>query len=161
MAMNSGPVSIRRTRRDDLKACADIVNDYVDDTDWLPRVHSRDAVEIFFQRGFDAGREMWLAERDGRIVGYLSAEPKDPPAYPYVHALYLRPEARRAGIGKALLDKAKALFPGGFELSRFEPNTDARRFYEREGLMEIRELRNDETEEGVSELRMRWQGSGA
>lgn len=154
--MSSAAVIIRAVERGDLQACAGIVNDYVDETTWLPRVYSREAVEGFFQDGFNGGRLMLLAERGGEIVGYLSAELKEAPALSHVHALYLKRDARGTGSGKALLDKAKALSPHGLELTVFEPNRAGQRFYKREGLREIPELRDDNTEEGVATLLFRW-----
>ena len=45
------------------------------------------------------------------------------------------------------------------QLTVFEPNVDAKRFYEREGFREVPEGRRDDTEEGVPILLMRWRGA--
>jgi RimJ/RimL family protein N-acetyltransferase len=45
------------------------------------------------------------------------------------------------------------------ELTVFEPNLAARRFYEREGFAEVPEGRDEGSEEGIPILLMRWRGS--
>ena len=44
-----------------------------------------------------------------------------------------------AGIGGALIDRAKERRPGGFELRVFQQNENARRFYEGRGFVLVRE----------------------
>ena len=151
---------VRPATETDLQACADIVNDHIDALAWLPRTASRRTIEEAFQTAFAEGRLMRVAECEGRVIGYSSAEPReDWPAH--LHALYLRPAFRRQGIGKRLLDATKADFPDGVELTVFEPNGKAKRFYEREGLIEDEARRDDETEEGVATLMMVWTGTSA
>ncbi|GIL01127.1 MAG: GNAT family N-acetyltransferase [Alphaproteobacteria bacterium] len=137
----------------DLPACARIVNDYIDETEWLPRVHSREQVAGFFTPTLLASRALWLAELDGDIVGYMSVAPTG-----MVHALYLAPNARGAGLGAMLIDRAKQDHPERVELTVFEPNLAARRFYAREGFVEVPEGRRVDTEEGIPTLLMRWRG---
>ena len=155
--MPEGPI-LRAATVADLRACADIVNDHIDALAWLPRRASRRTVEEAFHVAFADGRNIMVAEADGRVIGYSSVEPREGrPAH--LHALYLRPAYRRQGIGKRLLDMAKARFAEGFELTVFEPNGKAKRFYEREGLVEDETRRDDETEEGVPTLMMVWRGA--
>jgi len=141
---------IRRAGLADLPACAAIINDYVDATLWLPRTHSRETIEGFFTAELLEKRAVWLAELDGEIVGYMSS------AGGFVYALYLAPQARGLGIGPMLIERARAASPGRIELTVFEPNLDARRFYEREGFVEVPEGRKEDTDEGIPTLLMRW-----
>lgn len=151
-------IRLRPATRDDLDACAGIVNDHIDALNWLPRTATRAQVREAFDAAFAAGRVMQVAEADGTVVGYSSVEPREGgPAH--LHALYLRPAYRRQGIGTRLLDEAKRAFPCGLELTVFEPNGKAQRFYAREGLVEDEERRNDDTEEGVATLMMVWKGT--
>ena len=53
--------------------------------------------------------------------------------------LFLSPKHLGEGIGKVLLDHAKAAMPSGFTLFTTSRNTRARHFYEREGLVVLRE----------------------
>lgn len=138
----------------DLAACATIINDYIDATDWLPRIHSRAQLAAFFTPELLARRTVLVAELDGDVVGYMTMS-----ADGMVPALYLSPPARGQGIGTMLLDRAKAVSPAKVELTVFEPNLAARRFYEREGFVEVPEARKVE-EEGIPILLMRWTPSG-
>ena len=145
---------IRRATTADLPACAAIINDYMDDTPWLPRVIDHQAIVEMYSPALLDKRIIFVAEDNGEIAGYLSMDHKAG----FIHAIYLRSDARGRGLGKALLDAAKEARRGGFELTVFEPNLNALRFYVREGLVEVPEGRNPDTPEGVPTLLMRWQG---
>lgn len=145
---------VRRATIADLPFCAAIINDYLDTTTWLPRVVDRKSIEDMFGADLLDKRTIFVVEDGGEIVGYLSMDHDAG----FIPAVYLRPDARGNGLGKALLDAAKTARPQGFELTVFEPNSDALRFYKREALVEIPEGRNTETPEGVATLLMRWPG---
>ena len=81
----------------------------------------------FFRDVLMQDEQVWVAERDGAVVGLLSL------ADGVVSQLFIDPEAQGAGIGSALLDKAKQLSPGRLELFTFQRNTRGRAFYERHG----------------------------
>ena len=96
--MSTGEPLIRPAEPADLQACADIVNDHIDALDWLPRTADRATIEDAFRSGLANGRVMRVADLDGTIVGYTSAEPRrGRPAH--LHALYLRPHMRGLGLG--------------------------------------------------------------
>jgi len=73
------------------------------------------------------GWTVYVATLRGRIVGFL-ARRED-----ILEQLFIAPDSQRQGIGKQLLDFAKAQMPGGFSL-RTAVQGQAGRFYEREGL---------------------------
>jgi ribosomal protein S18 acetylase RimI-like enzyme len=54
-----------------------------------------------------AGERAWLliAERSGRMVGMIGALVKDDPGTAEAIAFYVTPDARRGGLGAALLDR--------------------------------------------------------
>lgn len=145
-------VTARPASTDDLADCAAIINDYIDDTPWLPRTLDRAATEALFSPELLDKRTIFVAEHERVIVGYLSLDREAA----FVHALYLRPEARGHGVGKVMLNAAKKICPQGLELTIFEPNRRAFRFYVREGFIEVPEGRKEDTEEGVPTLLMRW-----
>ncbi|MCZ4290282.1 GNAT family N-acetyltransferase [Hoeflea alexandrii] len=147
--------SVRRATVEDLPACAAIINDYMDDTFWLQRVTDRRTIERMFAADLLDRRIIFVAEEDSGIIGYMSMDHNAG----FIHGLYLRPWACGHGLGKTLLDAAKNARPQGFELEVFEPNTDALRFYMREGLVEVPGGRREVSEEGIPTLRLRWQGS--
>jgi putative acetyltransferase len=142
---------IRRATIEDGPAMAAIINDWIDDTEWMPRIHSREAIAGFFDEALFDRRVIFVGEMAGKIDGYLSLKPEG-----MIAAIYLAKEARGQGLGSKLIDAAKALHPEGLELGVLEPNINAKRFYEREGFVEVPEGRVTDTDEGVPELLMRW-----
>ena len=155
--MSDTRATIREAVIDDLPACAAIINDYIDDTEWLPRVISREEIENLFTAKLLEMRVLLIADVDGEVGGYLSMD-KDNGK---VSAIYLAPGFRCNGTGKSLIDAAKKRKPDGLNLTVFEPNVHAKRFYEREGFAEAPEERDENTEEGVPTLMMRWEGAAA
>lgn len=150
--LTNAMVKVRRAEADDLLDCAAIINDYIDETAWLPRMHDRAAMEAMFSPELLDKRTVLVAECEGKIVGYLSLNQEAA----FVHAVYLRPGAQGHGTGKAMLDAAKKISPQGLDLTIFEPNRRAYQFYLREGFVEVPEGRKEDTEEGVLTLLMRW-----
>lgn len=84
---------------------------------------------------------VWLAEREGRLVGFAATgEPQEaghPPRTGELYALYQREDVAGTGVGRALMERALAdLRARGFErvlLWVLDTNARARRFYERAG----------------------------
>ncbi len=135
---------IRRAGFDDVEICARIVNDWIDRTDWIPRIHSRDTIAGFIRDAFP-DREIWLIGDPPE--GYLSLNPETN----LIGAIYL--DRPRRGFGKALIDHVKAE-RDYLQLWTHEPNTAAHRFYHREGFETVE--RNPEGGDGLPELRMEW-----
>ena len=70
--------------------------------------------------------------------------------------LYVDPAAQGRGIGAALLDLAKARNPGGLQLWTFQINAGARRFYAREGFVEVERTDGAANEEREPDIRLTW-----
>ena len=72
------------------------------------------AHEMFASQLVSPGEVIFLAERDGEVVGILRcveslASPLlEPPRYGYVSSVYVTPEARRHGVLRALVASAEA-----------------------------------------------------
>ena len=145
--------TIRPATEDDLAECARIVNDYIDATDWLPRARSREEIAALFTPELFATRVLLVADVAGAVVACLSVSKQG-----FMHGIYVDVPFRGRGIGKLLLDEVKARFPGGLELTVFEPNIRAYRFYEREGFRELPHRRVEYAHDGVPMLLMRWGG---
>ncbi len=96
--------------------------------------------------------ELWLAERDGRLLGYAMVQDD------WLHSLYVDPAEQGGGIGAALLDLAKGLRPGGFCLWVFESNEPARAFYRHHGLVDLETTDGSGNPEGAPDVRMAWPG---
>jgi len=116
-----------------------------------PAVHP-DAEVRAWLRARLASDEAWLAEVDGRPVGYARFTPT------WLDDLYVRPEYAGRGIGSALLDVVKAQRRDGFCLWVFETNAPARAFYARHGLVELERTDGSANEERSPDLRLAWPG---
>ena len=115
-----------------------------------PSVHE-DHEHLPFLRGrLAAGEEVWVAEAEGEVVGYLRMTDT------WLDDLYVLPGRAGRGIGSMLLDLAKARRPGGFGLWVFEVNVPARAFYARHGLVEVEHTDGSGNEEREPDVRMVW-----
>lgn len=137
----------------DLPACAAIVNDYLDEVPWLPRIKSRAEIAAMFTPGVLAERVILVADRAQGVSGYLSLATEG-----LVRRFYLLSGMRGRGTGAALMAEATVLHPAGLEPNVFVPNLYAQRFCAREGFVEEPEGRDNATEEGIRTLSLRWTG---
>ncbi|MFQ6554019.1 N-acetyltransferase family protein [Aestuariibius insulae] len=140
---------IRPGRLSDAAACAAILNEWIDQTKWMPRVHSHRDVEHHYRSAVLAARSVFVSEQDGTVTGFIARDGSD-----MITALYLAPDARGQGAGTRLLNAAKE---GRKQLNlwTFVINRDARRFYMREGFAEMRRTIG-ENEEGLPDILYEW-----
>lgn len=96
------------------------------------------------------GDEVWVAEAEGRVVGYARF------TRTWLDDLYVDPDHAGRGVGSALLDLVKARHPDGFGLWVFVSNTPARDFYARRGLVERERTDGSGNEEKAPDVRMEW-----
>ena len=80
--------------------------------------------------------EIHVAALGQELQGFLALSPSRPRGY--VDRLYVHPQRQRAGVGRALLEKAKALSPRGLELHTHQQNVSGCSFYERHGFRPVR-----------------------
>jgi GNAT superfamily N-acetyltransferase len=92
----------------------------------------------------------WVAVRDAEITGYAALDGD------ILEHLYLRPDARRQGIGTLLLDEVRRHSPNGVSLHVFQQNTDARAFYERHGFTVFDTSDGDRNMENLPDMTLRW-----
>ena len=136
---------IRPGTREDAAPCAAILNDWIDRTEWMPRLHSKEDVARHY-------RDFVFVEREVHVLG------TPPKAFigldkgGYVTTLYCAEPGQ--GRGKALLDHAKTLRPS-LRLWTFIANESARRFYIREGFTEIDRTDGD-NEENLPDICYEW-----
>lgn len=88
----------------------------------------RQRVDIELAEGWD----VTVAVRGGEIAAIKKQEA-------VLAELFVKPGSLGGGIGKALLAHVIAAMPGGFTLYTRVGNERARRFYEKAGLVELRE----------------------
>lgn len=118
---------------------------------FVPKLHTREEDLAFFSQQLDAGKS-FVAESAGTIVGFAIYGPGR------LHHIYVHPEHQARGLGSELLARVQASLPGGFDLWTFQPNTAARRFYERHGLSCVEETDGSANEERVPDARYVWLG---
>ena len=142
-------ITIRPATPADAPACAAILNAWIDETPWMPRVHPHEDVERHYREFVFQKRKVTMAE-DGGPVGYLALDAEEG----FITSFFLKSDARGAGVGKRLLDDAKARAEM-LQLWTFVANEGARRFYEREGFREA-ERTDGDNEENLPDIRLRW-----
>ncbi|MBU2502911.1 ribosomal protein S18-alanine N-acetyltransferase [bacterium] len=131
MTAPAAPVVIRRSRPEDLGAVLRIEHLSFSDP-WT-------ADALYGELGADALRLSLVAERAGQVCGYLMAWL----VVDQLHVLNIAidPDARRLGLGTALLaEAARRAEPLGMvdvTLEVRRSNTGARQFYRRHGLREV------------------------
>ncbi len=89
--------------------------------------------------------ETWVAEQEGRVVGFISLMGDE------VAALFVTPDHQRHGIGHALLGKAQHL-RGDLVVEVFAANSIGRGFYHQSGFTPLAESIHEPT--GQSLIRM-------
>jgi GNAT superfamily N-acetyltransferase len=148
-------IIIRSADPVDLPKCAQIINDWIDKTAWMPRVASAEEIAANFDASLLKNRFFRVAEIRQEVCGYLSLDPTEH----HIHGLYISHKYRGIGVGKALLDVAKESFPDFLKLAAFQANRKARQFYEREGFVEIGVSDGDNAEK-LPDSVYRWEGQG-
>lgn len=129
----------------DVAQIARVLGDWCRDTAWLPKQHTP-AQDLWFAGSLMKTHVLRVGFAEG--LGFLAR------MGPRIDALYLAPEARGRGLGRALLDEAKTA--GHLGLYTFQANLDARRFYAREGFHEVRFTNGAENDEKLPDVWMEW-----
>lgn len=133
---------------DDAGALATILSDWIDGTEWMPRLHSR-GDDLAFVCGLVRQGCVTVACRGGQVAGFLALRGDE------IAALYVAGDARGQGGGGRLIEDAKA----GTErlaLWTFRANAGAVAFYERHGFRAVGGTEGD-NEEGLPDVRMVWE----
>jgi GNAT superfamily N-acetyltransferase len=145
-------VELRHATRDDGASVADIFLESFTTT--LPRIqlaHTDAECREHFSTTVIDDEETWVAVVDGEVVGFVAI------GATRIDHLYLRPAWTGRGIGRRLLELAKYRRQHGLDLWTFQVNAGARRFYERNGFVNVEETDGD-NEEGEPDVRYAWPG---
>jgi GNAT superfamily N-acetyltransferase len=136
----------------DAGALADILSGFIDETPWMPRVHSRAQDLAHMGELIDRG---WvtLAQAGRGTAGFIAREDG------MIHALYLHPDHRGQGIGSALLNHAKHE-TRQLDLWTFQANSGAQRFYERHGFCEAQRTDGAGNDVHLPDIRYVWSATG-
>lgn len=111
-------------------------------------MHSFDNHIYFLDHILSQDFQIEIALLDEKVVGMIAFNKDE------ISQLYIHREYQGIGIGKILLDKAKAQSSGRLTLYTFEVNKGAQQFYERNGFKIIG--RGHENEENLSDIQYEW-----
>ena len=136
---------IRNGTLDDAQECTDIVNSWINKTNWMPRNFSENELLRMLREAIPQ-REFLVIGKP--ISGYISFNKKES----QVIALYTRNPG--SGDGKLLLDKIKER-KKYIELWSHTENTKAHRFYLREGFKILGQKKSGL--DGIPETLFVWQ----
>jgi GNAT superfamily N-acetyltransferase len=139
---------IRRATLDDAPAISGLFVRARDEMTYLPRIPEHD--RPLLGGWFLARAELWVAEEEGRIVGFAGVSGAE------LTHLYTDPPAQNRGVGTALLDHMKSLRSERLELWVFQKNDGARRFYERHGFQLVRLTNGAENMEQEPDALYEW-----
>lgn len=146
-------VILREGNPADADAIARILSDWIDNTSWMPRVHSRDE-----DRGFGhfllANTKVSVADEGGIAIGFLARRDAE------IDALYVDAPARGQGIGSRLLSAQKSACEF-LALWTFQANQPARTFYAKHGFREIHETDGQTNDEKLPDVRLEWRAQAS
>ena len=136
----------------DAASMAQVLGGWIAETPWMPKLHTLDE-DAWFCGHLIETSEVFVIRSLG-VTGFLARSALEIPA------LYLAPAQRGQGLGKALLDRAKA-DRDRLELWTFQANTRAIAFYLREGFVEDHRTTGDGNDEKLPDVRLIWSRKAA
>jgi DNA-3-methyladenine glycosylase I len=143
-------VRLRRAGAEDRDQIVDVFQaSRRDGLPYLPVLHA-DAEDRAWMSGLIEGREVWVAEREGRIAGMMVLDGD------HLGHLYVAPAEQGRGVGDQLLALAKRRSPNRLELWAFQRNDRARGFYERRGFRVVELTDGSGNEEREPDVRYEW-----
>jgi ribosomal protein S18 acetylase RimI-like enzyme len=113
------------------------------------RAHSDEEVRAWIRDFVVPAQECWVAEEDDRVVGMMVLDGD------LVDQLYVAPDRLGHRIGRRLLDRAK-VGRTSLRLCTFAVNERARRFYARNGFVEIEATDGSANEEREPDILLAW-----
>jgi GNAT superfamily N-acetyltransferase len=150
-------MEIRAARDDEIEELTRLFIRARNEMDYLPRVPDEAAGPISAR--IRENEEVWVAEEEGRLLGFLAIGHSRDLDAPVLEKLHVEPAAQNRGIGTALLAKAKELRPDELYLWVFQKNP-ARRLYERHDFELVKLTDGAENMEREPDALYRWPGSG-
>ena len=139
---------IRQATSGDVRCIAEFAHDIRQDS--VPSVHPVEGIEWYIVNILLPRGSSYVFEDEGEVLAWLDVEPG------WVHQLYCRRGSTGRGVGRQLLKFAKSLSPKGLELWTFQVNDGARRFYAREGFVEVEWTDGAGNEEKQPDVRLEW-----
>jgi len=144
-------LALRRLALKDMDAAAAVHRASFDRAlPWLIGLHTPAEDRAFYRTQVFKSCEVWGAERQSKLVGIIAFR-RD-----WIDQLCVLPDAQRHGVGGDLLEVAQDTYPL-LNLWTFQRNLPARRFYEGNGFVAVRETNGSGNEEKEPDVLYRWQ----
>ncbi|MDA5557118.1 GNAT family N-acetyltransferase [Shimia sp. MMG029] len=140
--------ALRRAQASDGPVMGAILQGWIEDTPWMPVLHSLEDTQRFCA-GLVQTAGCWVAEDAGKVCGFVAAQQG------WVHALYLAPDARRRGVGSALLKQVQR-DAEELQLWCFQANEAAQRFYAASGFHIAEKTDGQGNAEKLPDIRYIW-----
>ena len=141
-------VHLRRARSTDAGTVGAILSAFIDDTAWMPRIHSR-AEEIGFVGTLIERDWVTVAEQADDVTGFMACDGQT------IQSLYVAAKARRQGVGSALLQVAQER-QDALTLWTFQANAEAQAFYVAHGFVAAARTDGSGNDEGLPDIRYDW-----
>ncbi len=138
-------IELRKASPKDAPQIAKIMQDWLDETPWVPDLHTLEETVNFCENRLIGTYETTIA--GDAPLGFISIEPDNS-----IAALYVSPTGQ--GTGSALLTHAQKT-RSNLSLWVFQNNTDAIRFYTNRGFKEVRRTNGDNAEK-LPDILMGW-----
>jgi len=139
-------ISICTAKGSDAPAIAAILSGWIDETDWMPRVHPPGS-ELGFAKMLLDVADVTVARDDAGVLGFLARQDSE-----------IQADARGRGLGGALLDHAKEQ-TGRLGLWTFQANSGSLRFYMRHGFVETERSDGAANDEHLPDIRLIWEAA--
>ena len=120
---------------------------------YLREIHPDDETRTWIAETVLETCDVWVGLGNGAVVGFLALDGQS------LEHLYVLPDHQSAGLGSALLSKAKDLSGGKLALWTFQRNTGARRFSENRGFTAVEFTDGRANEEAEPDVRFEWQNA--
>ena len=140
--------SLRAARTTDAGRVGDILSAFIDDTPWMPRIHSR-AQDLGFAADLIDRGWVSVALAGEQVAGFAARDGET------VHALYISERMWGRGLGTMLVHQMQAA-EDRLSLWTFQANTRAQEFYAHLGFQEIERTDGAGNDEGLPDIRMEW-----
>lgn len=143
------PTTVRRATAKDAEEAAAAFTAAFASMTFVPKLHTAEEDRAFV-RDLIANKEVWVADRDGHIVGLACIDGG------FLEQLYVHPSRHNTGTGSKLFERVTREHPHGFQLWTFQANAGARRFYERHGCALVRLTDGRDNEEKTPDALYVW-----
>lgn len=143
------PLRIRRAEIADVDAVASVFTRAISTFDFVKKIHTAEEDRAFWRDVVFAENDIWVAERDGRILGIITLRPG------WITHLHIDPDHWGHGTGSALIAHAQS-DNTRLQLWCFQANARARALYERHGFVAAEFTDGQTNEERTPDVRYVW-----